>query len=205
MPCLTEARLVSTIRACFLARRTTNATVQAGKLAEIATEMIVDLRVDLNDLDHFFMGFALYEARRAQAAQEVPIGAVVVIDNQIIGSGHNQPISLHDPTAHAEINALRAAAQRLGNYRLTEATLYVTVEPCAMCAGALVNARIKRLVYGTTDQRAGGVDTIFQICTNSSLNHRMEVTAGVAAQAGRALMQSFFRQRRVSKAETPNE
>ena len=173
--------------------------------AEMATEMTVDLRVELNDLDHFFMGCALHEARRAQAAQEVPIGAVVVIDNQIIGSGHNQPISLHDPTAHAEINALRAAAQRLGNYRLTEATLYVTVEPCAMCAGALVNARIKRLVYGTTDQRAGGVDTIFQICTNSSLNHRMEVTAGVAAQAGRALMQSFFRQRRVSKAETPDE
>lgn len=165
--------------------------------------MAVDLLADLNDLDHFFMGFALHEARRAQAAQEVPIGAVVVIDNQIIGSGHNQPISLNDPTAHAEIIALRTAAQRLGNYRLTEATLYVTVEPCAMCAGALVNARIKRLVYGATDQRAGGVATIFQICTNSSLNHRVEITPGVAAEAGRALMQSFFRQRRSGKAETP--
>lgn len=151
------------------------------------------------------MGFALHEARRAHAAQEVPIGAIVVIDKQIVGSGHNQPIGLNDPTAHAEIIALRAAAQRIGNYRLTEATLYVTVEPCAMCAGALVNARIKRLVYGTTDQRAGGVDTVFQICTHSSLNHRVEVTAGVLAAAGRELMQSFFRQRRPGQTEAAPE
>lgn len=159
-------------------------------------EITIDLLQDLRELDEFLMGFALHEARLAHAASEVPIGAVVVIDKQIVGSGYNQPISRRDPTAHAEIIALREAARRIGNYRLTEATLYVTIEPCAMCAGALVNARIKRLVYGAPDLRAGGVDTVFQICSNSSLNHRVEVTAGVLAEAGRELMQSFFRQRR---------
>lgn len=151
------------------------------------------------------MGFALHEAHHAYVANEVPIGAVVVIDKQIVGSGHNQPISLNDPTAHAEIIALREAARRTGNYRLTAATLYVTIEPCAMCAGALVNARVKRLVYGAPDLRAGGVDTIFQICTHSSLNHQVEVTGGVLAAAGRELMQSFFRQRRPSQAEAVPE
>ncbi|HEY8458904.1 MAG TPA: tRNA adenosine(34) deaminase TadA [Blastocatellia bacterium] len=146
--------------------------------------------------DEFFMGFALHEARLAQSAGEVPVGAVVVIDNQIAGSGHNCPIGSNDPTAHAEVVALREAARRIGNYRLTEATLYVTIEPCAMCAGALVNARVKRLVYGVADLRAGGVSTVFQICTNSSLNHQVEVTSGVRAEEGRRLMQDFFRQRR---------
>src|SRR5262245_63315758 len=129
--------------------------------------------------DEFFMGFALNEAGLARDEGEVPIGAVVVIDNQIMGSGRNHPIGANDPTAHAEIMALREAARRVGNYRLTEATLYVTIEPCAMCAGALVNARVKRLVYGAADLRAGGVDTVFQICANSSLNHQVEVNAEV--------------------------
>jgi tRNA(adenine34) deaminase len=146
--------------------------------------------------DEFFMGFALNEALLARDAGEVPVGAVVVIDNQIVGSGHNLPIGSKDPTAHAEIVALREAARRVGNYRLPEAALYVTVEPCAMCAGALVNARVKRLIYGVADLRAGGVSTVFQICTNSSLNHRVEVTSGVRAEEGRRLMQAFFRERR---------
>jgi tRNA(adenine34) deaminase len=150
--------------------------------------------------DEFFMGFALNEARLARDEGEVPIGAVVVIDNKITGSGRNRPIGSSDPTAHAEILALREAARRVGNYRLTEATLYVTIEPCAMCAGALVNARVKRLVYGAADLRAGGVDTVFHICANSSLNHQVEVTSGVRAEEGRRLMQTFFRQRRKTGA-----
>ena len=152
--------------------------------------------------DEFFMGFALNEARSARDAGEVPVGAVVVIDNQIVGSGHNLPIGSNDPTAHAEIMALREAARRVGNYRLPEATLYVTIEPCAMCAGALINARVKRLVYGVADLRAGGVDTVFQICANSSLNHQVEVTSGVRAEEGRRLMQDFFRQRRRAASDS---
>jgi tRNA(adenine34) deaminase len=151
--------------------------------------------------DEFFMGFALNEARAARDAGEVPVGAVVVIDNRVVGSGHNLPIGSNDPTAHAEIVALREAARRIGNYRLPEATLYVTIEPCAMCAGALINARVKRLVYGVADLRAGGVETVFQICTNSSLNHQVEVTSGVRAEEGRRLVQAFFRERR--KTATP--
>lgn len=162
-----------------------------------------DLLNDLSSIDHFFMGFALEEARRARKVDEVPIGAVLVVDKQIVGSGHNQPIRLNDPTAHAEMLAIRAAAGRIGNYRLTDATLYVTIEPCAMCAGAIVNARVKRLVYGASESRAGAVDSIFQICTNSSLNHRVEVTSGVRAEESRELMQAFFRERR--KAKNDNE
>jgi tRNA(Arg) A34 adenosine deaminase TadA len=150
--------------------------------------------------DRFFMGFALNEARLARDAGEVPIGAVIVIDNQIAGSGRNCPIGSNDPTAHAEIMALREAAMRRGNYRLTEATMYVTIEPCAMCAGAIVNARVKRLVYGAADLRAGGVDTVFRICTNSSLNHQVEVNSGICAEEGRNLMQAFFKQRRKTKS-----
>jgi tRNA(adenine34) deaminase len=146
--------------------------------------------------DAFFMACALAEAERAQQNGEVPIGVVIVIDNQIVGRGHNQPIGKCDPTAHAEIVALRAAAQVIGNYRLTEATVYATVEPCVMCAGALVNARVKRLVYGTAEERFGAVASQFELCTNSSLNHRIEVTHGVLADECRAVMQNFFKQRR---------
>ena len=150
--------------------------------------------------DEYFMGFALAEAGLARQEDEVPIGAIVVIDNQIVGRGHNQPIGLNDPTAHAEITALREAARNTGNYRLTGATLYVTIEPCAMCAGAMVNARVKRLVFGAFDSRAGAVESVFTICNSSSLNHPVEVTSGVSAEAGRELMQEFFRQRRKSSA-----
>ncbi|MCI0339058.1 MAG: tRNA adenosine(34) deaminase TadA [Acidobacteria bacterium] len=151
--------------------------------------------------DEFFMGFALAEARQACNEGEVPIGAVVVIDNEVVGRGHNRPIALNDPTAHAEILALREAAQHIGNYRITDATLYVTIEPCVMCAGAIINSRIERLVYGGRDERAGAVDSLFQVCTNSSLNHQVEVTSGVLAEDCRELMQSFFRERRKVQTE----
>jgi tRNA(adenine34) deaminase len=175
---------------------------QQAKTGETAS---ADSLTDLNSIDQFFMGFALAEARRARDAGEVPIGAVVVIDKQIVGSGHNQPIGLIDPTAHAEILAIRQAAEQVGNYRLTDATMYVTIEPCAMCAGAMVNSRIKRLVYGATEIRAGAIDSVFQICTSSSLNHQVEVTSGVRAEECRKLMQAFFRQRRKNKVDSSIE
>jgi len=162
-------------------------------MANADIETSVDER---SQKDRFFMDFALSEARLAAAEEEVPIGAVVVLGDRIVGIGHNQPIRLKDPTAHAEILAIRQAAASIGNYRLTGADLYVTIEPCAMCAGAIVNARIARLIYGATDLRAGGVDTIFQICSNSSLNHQVDVISGVMAEESRALMQEFFRKRR---------
>lgn len=154
-------------------------------------------RVVLENLtDEFWMDFALAEARQAVRVGEVPIGAVIVLNDEIIGRGHNQPIRSCDPTAHAEIMALREAARRIENYRLTNATIYVTIEPCAMCAGAIVNARIQRLVYGAVEPRQGAVDSIFQICTNSSLNHQVEVTAGIKEEDCKAIMQRFFKARR---------
>jgi tRNA(adenine34) deaminase len=148
--------------------------------------------------DEFWMSFALAEAQQAKSVDEVPIGAVIVLNNTIIGRGFNQPIRLCDPTAHAEILALREAALRIENYRLTEATIYVTIEPCAMCAGAIVNARIKRIVYGAVEPRQGAVNSIFQICTNRSLNHQVEVTAGITEEECKALMQTFFQVRRIN-------
>lgn len=142
------------------------------------------------------MRLALAEARKAEEEGEVPVGAILVKDRRIIGVGHNRPIGLVDPTAHAEILTLRQAASRLGNYRLPGTTLYVTVEPCAMCAGSLVHARISRLVYGASDPRAGAVETIFQVVTEPALNHRVEVTSGVLELECRSLIQRFFRQRR---------
>ena len=146
--------------------------------------------------DDFFMGFAIAEAEFARDAGEVPVGAVVVLDGEVIGRGHNRPIGSSDPSAHAEIIALREAAARIGNYRLVDATMYATIEPCAMCAGALVNARVKRLVYGARDERAGAVESVFSICSSSSLNHVLETQGGIGAESARELMQSFFRARR---------
>lgn len=146
--------------------------------------------------DEFWMEEALREAQRAQAAGEVPVGAVVVCEEQIVGRGHNRPISSHDPTAHAEILALREAGQRLGNYRLAGCDLYVTVEPCAMCAGAIVHARIRRLVYGADDAKAGAVVSIMRILENAALNHRVEVTSGVLAGRCMEQVQGFFREKR---------
>jgi len=140
---------------------------------------------------------ALELAREAGERHEVPIGAVLVgADNEILASASNENIGKIDPTAHAEIIALRTAALRIGNYRLTGTTMYSTIEPCAMCAGALVNARVKRLVYGAADERFGAVDTHFQVGSSPILNHRLEVTAGVMADSCRQLMQDFFKTRR---------
>ena len=151
----------------------------------------------MNETDEDWMRRALHLAREAGDRAEVPIGAVIVnADNKILAAASNQTVGSIDPTAHAEIIALRTAALRVGNYRLTGTTVYSTIEPCAMCAGALVNARVKRLVYGAADERFGAVDTHFQICDNSSLNHRIEVTAGVMADNCRRLMQDFFKSRR---------
>jgi tRNA(adenine34) deaminase len=168
-------------------------TISAGKTKRPpkASRLLFE---NLND--EFWMNFALAEAQQAASANEVPIGAVIVLDNEIIGRGHNQPIKSYDPTAHAEILALREAARRVANYRLTQAAIYVTIEPCAMCAGAIVNARIKRLVYGASEPRQGAVNSIFQICTNRSLNHQVEITAGIKEAECRALMQAFFKARR---------
>jgi tRNA(adenine34) deaminase len=150
----------------------------------------------LEDLDLHFMARALELAHGAQAAGEVPVGAVIVKAGHIIGEGANQPIRTHDPTAHAEIVALRAAAQTLGSYRLLDTTLYVTLEPCPMCAGAMVHARVKRLVFATTDLRAGAAGTVFNIVQHPALNHRLECVGGVLAEPCRELLRGFFLARR---------
>ena len=145
------------------------------------------------------MRAALEQGREAEARGEVPVGAVVVLDGRIVGAGFNQPIGLHDPTAHAEIVALRDAAQRLGNYRLSGATVYVTIEPCQMCVGAMVHARIARVVYGTREPRAGAIESAMQAHEHPGLNHRLAAAGGVLEPECRALIQQFFRNKR--KAE----
>ena len=142
------------------------------------------------------MARALELARAAERAGEVPVGAVIVKDDAIVGEGWNRPISTHDPTAHAEIVAMRAAAQKLGTYRLLDTTLYVTLEPCPMCAGAMVHARVKRLVYAATDPRAGAAGTIFNIVQHPSLNHRVECEAGLMAEECGTMLRAFFQGRR---------
>jgi len=142
------------------------------------------------------MAAALEEAHRARAGGEVPIGAVVAMNGEIVGRGFNQPISSRDPTAHAEIVAIREAARHVGNYRLTGATLCVTIEPCLMCVGALVHARIGVLVYGAAEPRSGAVVSTVRVAELPGLNHRFEVIGGVREAACRELMQTFFRERR---------
>ena len=146
--------------------------------------------------DELWMEEALREAQRALALGEVPVGAVVVREGCIIGRGCNRPISTHDPTAHAEMFALREAAHAISNYRLLDCDLYVTVEPCAMCAGAITHARMRRLIYGADDAKAGAVHSALQVLNHPKLNHRVEVTAGVLAARSMDLMQTFFRERR---------
>jgi tRNA(adenine34) deaminase len=143
-----------------------------------------------------FMSRALELARQAQAVGEVPVGAVIVKDGVIIAEGSNRPISGNDPTAHAEIVAMRAAANVVGSYRLLNTTLYVTLEPCAMCAGAMVHARIQRVVYGATDPRAGAAGSVFNIVQSAALNHRVEVEGGVLAEDCGKLLRDFFVARR---------
>ncbi len=146
--------------------------------------------------DAVFMGLALDEARRAVAEGEVPIGAVVVLDGQLIGEGHNRPIASMDPTAHAEIVALRQAARKLGNYRLPRATLYATVEPCPMCCGAVLHARLARVVYGATDPKAGAVSSLYRLLDDPRMNHEVAVTGGVRSADCARLLAEFFKTRR---------
>ncbi len=146
--------------------------------------------------DDAFMGEALAEARLAAAAGDVPVGAVVVLGGQIVARGHNRREAASDPCAHAEVEALREAAKARASWRLVGATVYATLEPCPMCAGALVNARIARLVYGCSDPKAGAIDTLFTIGRDPRLNHRFDVTAGVLADACAAELKSFFAARR---------
>jgi tRNA(adenine34) deaminase len=148
------------------------------------------------DVDEPFMDLALAEARKAEAAGEVPVGAVIVGDGLVIGRGFNQPISLNDPTAHAEIAALREACRKLGNYRLSNATMYCTVEPCMMCAGAMIHARLARLVFGTPDARAGSAGSIYNVLTDPRLNHRVEVVSGIREDECVGLLREFFARRR---------
>jgi tRNA(adenine34) deaminase len=147
-------------------------------------------------MHELFMGQALDLARQAAAAGEVPIGAVVVVEGRLAGRGANSPIAKNDPTAHAEILALREAALAVGNYRLEDATLYSTLEPCAMCAGALVAARVKRLVFGARDLRFGGVRSKFRIADSELLNHQVEIVEGILATECVELLQTFFEARR---------
>lgn len=135
-------------------------------------------------------------ALRAEAEGEVPVGALVVLNGEVIGEGWNRPIAAHDPTAHAEIVALRAAADRLGNYRLTGATLYVTLEPCPMCAGAMVHARVARVVYGASDPLAGSAGSVFDLLGSEKLNHRAVVQGGVLADQCSRQLKAFFQARR---------
>ena len=150
----------------------------------------------MNVTDAAYMRLALEEARRAASQGEVPVGAVVVFGEQIIGRGSNRNIADHDPTAHAEVVALRQAAAQLANYRLAGCTLYVTVEPCAMCAGAAVLARLERLVYGCDDPKAGAIRSLYQIADDARLNHRIEITSGVLAEECSALLRTFFAEKR---------
>jgi tRNA(adenine34) deaminase len=143
-----------------------------------------------------FMREALAQARRAEAAGEVPVGAVLVLDGRVIAAAHNAPITDRDPTAHAEIKLLRMAASSADNYRLEDADVYVTLEPCVMCAGALVHARIRNLIYGARDLRFGGVRSKFQIADSDLLNHRISIVEGVLAAECTALLQEFFKRRR---------
>jgi tRNA(adenine34) deaminase len=151
--------------------------------------------------DNDFMQIALNLAQQAGAAGEVPVGAIVVKDGEIIGRGSNAPITTHDPTAHAEIRAMRDAAQRIGNYRLVGCTLYVTLEPCAMCSGAIQHARIAKLIYGASDPKTGACGSVINLMSEPKLNHHTEIAGGILAPECGALLSSFFSARR-KKAKT---
>ena len=146
--------------------------------------------------DERFMREALDEARQGAARGEVPVGAVVVMDGAIVGRAHNAPIALADPTAHAEVLALRAAGEKRGNYRLTGATLYATVEPCPMCCGAALHARVARVVYGARDPKAGAAESLYRLLDDARLNHRAAVTGGVLAAEAAGLLSAFFETKR---------
>jgi tRNA(adenine34) deaminase len=150
--------------------------------------------------DAFYMQLAIVAATKARELGEVPVGAVVVKDGEVIATGYNQPIGSHDPTAHAEIAALRAAAMVLGNYRLPGCELFVTLEPCVMCAGAMMHARLARVVYGASDPKTGACGSIVNLFAEDKLNHHTEVSGGVMAQECGTLLKSFFAERRAARA-----
>ncbi|MDB5793111.1 MAG: zinc-binding protein [Massilia sp.] len=149
-------------------------------------------------LDAHFMRLALAQAQLARAQGEVPVGAVVVKDGEVVAVGHNQPIGRHDPTAHAEIVALRLAAEKLGNYRLPGCELYVTLEPCAMCSGAMMHARLARVVYAASDPKTGVCGSVLDLFAHEGLNHHTEVVKGVLAQEAGAMLKGFFAERRLA-------
>ena len=155
----------------------------------------------LTDLD--FMRLALAQATAAAQAGEVPVGAVIVQDGKVIATGRNAPIAEHDPTAHAEIIAVRAAAKLLGNYRLPDCSLYVTLEPCAMCSGAMLHARLKRVVFGASDAKTGAAGSVINLFDQRQLNHQATLQGGVMADESAALLKSFFSQRRGAKRSYP--
>ena len=152
--------------------------------------------------DKYWMRMALREAEKAYEAEEVPIGCVIILDNKIIGRGYNQRRMLADSTAHAEMIAISAACQSIGDWRLEETVMYVTMEPCPMCAGAIVLSRIPRLVYGVADPKAGACGTLYNIVRDVRLNHMVEVVGGIMEDESRALLQDFFKKLREGKSET---
>ena len=151
------------------------------------------------------MELALEQARMAARAGEVPVGALVIKDGEIVGRGHNRNLLDHDPTAHAEIVALRQAAQTVGNHRLPGCTVYATIEPCSMCAGALIHSRVSRLVYGASDPKAGAAGSVLEVLNHPDLNHKIEVTAGLLADRCSEILQDFFRRKRERAGNDPRE
>jgi tRNA(adenine34) deaminase len=184
-------------RKLIIAREATNRTksTKDGCLTLFPREPYSGRSLE-TEVDEHWMRHALAAAREAQARGEVPIGTCIVSENELVAVSGNRTRTDCDPTAHAEIVALREAARTLGNYRLTSVDVYSTIEPCAMCAGALIQARVRRLVYGAPDERAGAVISRFRICDTDFLNHRIQVSAGVLEEECRVLMQEFFRSRR---------
>ena len=150
----------------------------------------------VTDMDPSWMQHAVSLAQRAESEDEVPVGAVLVRDGEVLGEGWNRPIGAHDPSAHAEIQALRAAASALGNYRLPGTTLYVTLEPCCMCTGAIIHARVQRVVFGASDDKTGAAGSVFDLMQSPLHNHYVEVTAGVMARECGSLLTNFFRRKR---------
>jgi len=151
-------------------------------------------------IDEEFMQHAFQLAKKSEDHDEVPVGAIVVYKKEIIGEGWNQPISSHDPTAHAEIMALKNAGKKIGNYRLPESIMYVTLEPCVMCAGAIVHARVAKLVYAVDDEKTGACGSVFNITQADKLNHRVRIEKGVLEKECRALIQNFFKEKRLKNS-----
>ena len=151
------------------------------------------------NVDEEWMQHAFQLAKKSKEHDEVPVGAIVVYEDEIIGKGWNQPISSHDPTAHAEMMALKNAGEKIGNYRLPKSTMYVTLEPCVMCAGAIVHARIARLVYAVDDEKTGACGSVFNVVQTDKLNHRVRIEKGVLEKECQMLIQDFFKEKRLKK------